>query len=141
MPLQNVRTTGKVSHDRLGSRRAQQLQQNVKRIKRIVVLSLLLSGGLAVFMFFLIPSWWIYNQVAVRKAFGPESPPGIKVAEIEKPYTVTFSNGKKVDVGPMPSTLSNLAHFGLGIPAALVYFYLIKRHGPQWFRSGKWMRS
>src|SRR5262245_54550941 len=114
--------------------------QNLKRIKRIVVLSLLLTGGLAVFMFFTIPSCWIYDHRALRKAFGSEVPAGVKVKQIEKPYTVTFSNGTKADVGPMPATLSNLVHFGLGIPAALVYFYLIKRHGPKWFRSGKWMR-
>src|SRR5262245_13851636 len=102
----------------------------VKRLKRIAVLSLLLSGGLAVFMFSSIPSWWLYNRVALRKAFGSEVPVGVKVEQIEKPYSVTFSNGKKADVGSMPATLSNVAHFGLGLPAVLVYFYLIKRHGP-----------
>ena len=112
----------------------------MKRIKRIVVLSFLLTGGLSVFMFFTIPSWWIYNYVAVHKAFGSQAPADIKVKQIEKPFTVTFSNGIKADVGPLPATLSNLVRLGLGIPAALAYFYVIKRHGPKWFRSGKWQR-
>jgi hypothetical protein len=114
--------------------------QIVKTVKRIIVLSLLLSGALAIFIFSSIPSWWVYNHVAVRKAFGSAAPLGVKVQEIKKPYTVTFSNGTTADVGPLPANLSNLAHLGLGIPAALAYAYLIYRRGPQWFRSGKWMR-
>ena len=116
------------------------MSKKLKRIKRITALSLLLFGGFAIFILLGIPSWWIYDALAVRKAFGSERPAGVKVERIKKPYTVTFSNGKTVDVGAMPATLSNLFHFVTGIPAVLGYFYFINRHGPEWFRSGKWSR-
>jgi hypothetical protein len=119
----------------------ERMSEVVKRIRRILTLSLLLCGGLAILMLSSIPSWWVYNYLAVRKAFGPAPPAGVKVEQIKKPHTVTFSNGKTVDVGAVPATLSNVAHFGLGIPAVLVYFYVIMRKGPAWFRSGKWMRQ
>src|SRR5690242_4198626 len=52
-----------------------QLRQSAKRIKRIIVLAMLLSGGLAIFILLNIPSWWIYEQLALRKAFGSDCPP------------------------------------------------------------------
>jgi hypothetical protein len=68
----------------------------MKRIKRIGVLSLLLSSGLAVFMFASVPSWWLYNYVAVRKVFGLEPPPGVKVEQIKKPYTLSISSNTEI---------------------------------------------
>jgi hypothetical protein len=115
--------------------------QNLKRIKRILVLSFLLCGGPIIFVVLTLPSSWIYDDLAVRKAFGTHAPAGLAVQQIKKPYTVTFSNGQIADVGPIPAIIGNLFHFGIGIPAVLTYFYLIKRAGPEWFRSGKWMRS
>ena len=113
---------------------------NLKRIKRTVVLSLLLSGGPVILILLMVPSWWIYNQLALRKAFGSDRPEGVKVDHITKPYTVTFSNGKTFAVGAMPATVSTLFHVVTAIPAILWYFFFIKRHGPEWFRSGKWLR-
>jgi hypothetical protein len=114
------------------------MSHSLKRIKRILALSLLLSGAPVIFIMLNIPSWWIYNHIALRQAFGSERPAGVKVEKITKPYTVTFSNGKIADVGPTPATLSNLFHFATGIPAVALYLFFIKRHGPEWYRSGKW---
>jgi hypothetical protein len=115
--------------------------QSLKRIKRITVLSLLLCGAPTIFMVLSIPSWWIYQELALRKAFGSQPPPGVRLERITKPYfTATFSNGKTVDVGPVPANVSNLFHLATGIPAVVLYILLITRYGPKWFRSGKWQR-
>src|SRR6266481_4416352 len=97
------------------------MTNNLKRIKRIVALSLLLSGAPVIFILLNVPSWWIYNELAVRAVFGSERPVGIKVEKIEKPYTVTFSNGKIADVGPMPASMSTMFHVATGIPAVVLY--------------------
>jgi hypothetical protein len=110
----------------------------VKRIKRILALSLLLSGAPVIFIVLSLPSWWLYDELAVRKEFGTERPADVKVEKITKPYTVTFSNGKVAEVGPMPASVSNLFHFATGIPAVVLYLFFIKRHGPEWYRAGKW---
>jgi hypothetical protein len=106
-----------------------------------LALSLLLGGGPLIFISMWLPSWWLFNCVALGQTFGPERPPGVKVEHVTKPYTVTFSNGKTVDVGPLPAIMSSLCHLGIGIPAALAYFYIGKRLGPEWYRSGKWRRQ
>src|SRR3954463_2250796 len=112
----------------------------MKKIRRIIALSLLLFGGLAIFILLNIPSSWIYNHLALRNAFGSERQAGVTVQRITKPYTVTFSNGRTVEVGPTPARVSTLFHLVTAIPAVLAYFYFIKRHGPEWYRSGKWQR-
>jgi hypothetical protein len=114
------------------------MMNSLKRIMRILTLSLLLSGAPVIFILLNIRSWWIYNEIAVRKAFGSERPAGVKVEKLTKPYTVTFSSGKVADVGPMPASTSSLFHFATGIPAVVLYLYFIKRHGPEWYRSEKW---
>jgi hypothetical protein len=112
----------------------------MKRIRRIIVLSLLLCGAPAIFIVLGIPGWWLYDELALRKAFGAERHAGVKIERITKPYTVTFSNGKTVDVGSTPANMSNLFHIGTGVPAVLAYVYFIKRRGPAWFRRGNWAR-
>src|ERR1041385_1339967 len=78
----------------------------------------------------------------LRIAFGsdPTARKGIKVKSIKKPPTVTFSNGKSVDVGLRPEIGYNVCHFGILIPFMIWYICLVRRHGPEWFRSGKWLR-
>jgi hypothetical protein len=110
----------------------------MKRIKRIIALSLLLSGAPVIFILLNVPSLWIYHELAIRKAFGSERPAGVKLVKITKPYSVTFSNGKTVDVGPLPGSASTLFHLATGIPAVVLYLFFIKRHGPEWYRLGKW---
>jgi len=112
----------------------------MKKIKRIIVLSLLVSGAPVIFILLGIPSWWLYDELASRKAFGADRPAGIRIERITKPYTVTFSNGMTADVGSTPANMSNLVHIAMGLPAVLAYVCFIKRHGPAWFRSGNWAR-
>ncbi len=89
-----------------------------------------------------LPGFWVYNHIPLRIAFGsdPTARKGIKVKSIKKPPTVTFSNGKSVDVGLRPAIGYNVCHFGILIPFMIWYICLVRRHGPEWFRSGKWLR-
>ena len=113
-----------------------------RQIARILVLSAFVLGGFAIPMLLNIPSYWIYSRLSLRAAFGsdPAARRGVTVQQIAKPSTVTFSNGKRVDVGMMPATISNLFLLGTALPGLVLYVLLLRRHGPEWFRSGKWSR-
>lgn len=93
-----------------------------------------LSGFFGFLFIYVLLLWlscnWVFNQVALRVAFGSEcaARERITVDHVTKPSTVTFSNGQSVDVGMAPARAVVLcAGVGL-IPYLLCVRYLVRSY-------------
>src|SRR5215469_10193654 len=82
-------------------------------------------GFVLIWVLPMLPAQWIYNQLAIHKAFGRDAGqlPQVTVKSIEKPSTVTFSNGAVVDVGLVPATVSSTFHLVVSIVGAGFFYY------------------
>jgi hypothetical protein len=78
------------------------------------------------------PSAWIFDQVALRVAFTRQqlAQQRITVDYVTKPSTVTFSNGRSLDVGYRPAKASGACTLVLALPCMLFMRYFIKRWLP-----------
>jgi len=99
---------------------------------------MIIAGGFSPVASLIIPTGWIYDYFALRVAFGSEQAARehITVRDIEKPSTVTFSNGKRLDVGAKPAVISSIFRIAATIPLVVGYIFLIRRYSPKWFRAG-----
>ena len=109
----------------------------LQHIWRLGIVVLVAVTGLSILMVPAIPGVWIYNRVALGIAFGSEraAREHITVWRITKPSTITFSNGRRIDVGMTPAVVSNVFHVAVAIPLVVAYILLIRRRGPQWLRA------
>ena len=99
------------------------------RIRNVVHASLLGVGFVCVWALPLLPAAWIYDRLAIRAAFGQTGgpPPGVTVTGIEKPSTVTFSNGVVADVGYLPAAAMSAFHLVVSVVGSGCYVYKFRR--------------
>lgn len=99
------------------------------RIREVVHASLLGVGFFCIWVLPLLPAAWIYDRLALRAAFGQTggSPPGVAVTSIEKPSTVTFSNGVVADVGYLPAAAMSAFHLVVSAVGSGFYIYRFRR--------------
>ena len=99
------------------------------RIGKVLHASVLGFGLFCIWAVPLLPVAWIYNRLAIRAAFGPNrSALGpITVKSIQKPSTVTFSNGVSADVGYLPGVASSAFHLVVSVAGIGLYIYKFRR--------------
>src|SRR4051794_32882182 len=100
----------------------------MQRISRMATVSAMVLIGIALVAAINIPAVWIYEELALRIAFGPEraSREHITVEQITKPSTVTFSNGEKIDVGMKPAIFSGIFRLAVTGPIMFGYYLLLR---------------
>ena len=99
------------------------------RIRQVIHASLLFVGFFSIWIVPLLPAAWIYDRLAIHAAFGHTSGSltGISVTRIEKPSTVTFSNGVVADVGYFPAVAMNAFHIAVSGVGSGFYIYKFRR--------------
>ena len=100
-----------------------------RRIRQVMYASLLGVGFFSIWIVPLLPAAWIYDRLAIHAAFGHTSGSvaGISVTSIEKPCTVTFSNGVVADVGYLPAVAMNAFHIVVSGVGSAFYIYKFRR--------------
>lgn len=99
------------------------------RIRQVMHASLLGVGFFSIWALPLLPAKWIYDRLAIHAAFGQASGslPRVSVTSIQKPSTVTFSNGVVADVGYLPAVVSNAFHIVVSLVGQGFYIYKFRR--------------
>ncbi len=97
-------------------------------VREVIHASAIGFGFVLIWALPLLPANWIYNRLAVRAAIraNGDSMRGATVASIEKPSTITFSNGAVVDVGLIPATVSSAFHLITFFIGAGLYGYKLR---------------
>jgi hypothetical protein len=91
---------------------------------------LLVVGLVCIWVVPLLTPGWIYDRVANRAAFTGQAggpPPGVTVKSIEKPSTVTFSNGVVAAVGYLPAGAMEAFHLVVSVVGSGLYIYKFRR--------------
>jgi hypothetical protein len=99
------------------------------RIREVMHASLIFVGFFSIWIVPLLPAAWIYDRLAIHAAFGHTSGSlaGISVTSVEKPCTVTFSNGVVADVGYLPAVAMHAFHIVVSVAGSGFYIYKFRR--------------
>ncbi len=98
-------------------------------IKRPGLLAALVLIGVLYGAVLVVATMWLQRHLALRAAY-PDSADreGVRVVQLTKPSTVTFSNGDSIDVGPWPWRVTPC----VAVPALLAGLAALGALGARW---------